>query len=76
MSPTFVEIEEQARRLSADERARLAEALLESLRETPLAEIEAAWEREIEERVTAFDSGESSTVSAEEVFADARRLTH
>ena len=59
---------------SPEERAYLAEALLESLREAPLGEIEAAWEREIEERVAAFDRGELVTHSAEEVFAEARRL--
>jgi putative addiction module component (TIGR02574 family) len=61
-------------RLSADERARLVEILLESLREAPLAEIEAAWDREIAERVAAFDRGETETYSADEVFAAARRL--
>lgn len=74
MSLTLAEVEEQARRLSPEERACLAEALLESLREAPLAAIEAAWEREIEERVAAFDRGEHPVFSAEEVFAEARRL--
>jgi hypothetical protein len=41
-----------------------------------LAEIEAAWEREIEKRVNAFDRGESRTDPAEDVFAEARRLTN
>jgi hypothetical protein len=36
--------------LSPDECARLVDVLLASLRETPLAEIGAAWEREVEER--------------------------
>ncbi|MDY0041349.1 MAG: addiction module protein [Desulforhabdus sp.] len=45
MPRSFAEIEEQARLLSADERARLAEILLESLQETPLSEVEAAWQR-------------------------------
>ena len=51
-----------------------AEVLLESLHDTPLLEIESAWDREIEERVAAYDRGEVQTVSAEEVFAEARRL--
>ena len=74
MSATVNELEEQARSLSSDERARLAELLLESLRDAPLAEIEAAWEREIEKRVAAYDRGEVQSYSAEEVFAEARRL--
>jgi putative addiction module component (TIGR02574 family) len=75
MSDTLAAVEAQARMLPAEERARLAEALLESLLEAPQAEIEAAWRHEIEERVETFDRGETRTVSAEDVFAEARRLT-
>lgn len=75
MPNTLKELEAQARSLSPEERARLAESLLESLRDTPLAEIEKAWEVEIAERVAAYDRGELPTFSAESVFAEARRLT-
>ena len=75
MSLTLKELEQQARSLSPEERARLADVLLESLREAPLADIEAAWDREIEERVAAYERGELETFSAEDVFAEARRLT-
>ena len=71
---TLKELEDQARALTAEERAKLAEALLESLRDAPIAEIEAAWEREIESRAAAYDRGELETISAEDVFAEARRL--
>jgi len=74
LSDTLKELEEQAKSLSADERAQLAEALLASLRDAPLADIEAAWEREIEERAAAYDRGELQTISAQDVFAEARRL--
>lgn len=74
MSATLKELEQQARSLSPDERARLADVLLESLRDAPLAEIEATWDREIEERVAAYDRGELETFSAESVFAEARHL--
>ena len=74
MADTLKELEAQARSLSPDERARLAEMLLESLREAPLAEIEKAWEEEIAERAAAYDRGELPTLSAESVFAEARRL--
>jgi putative addiction module component (TIGR02574 family) len=74
MSDTLKELEAQARSLSPEERARLAESLLESLRDAPLAEIEKAWEMEIAERVAAYDRGELPTFSAESVFAEARRL--
>jgi len=74
MSSALKELEKQAKALTAEERAQLAEALLESLRDAPLAEIEAAWDREIEERAAAYDRGELPTISAEDVFAEARRL--
>ncbi len=74
MSITLAEVEQQARMLSPDERARLAEVLLESLRETPLSEIETAWDLEIEERVAAYDRGEVQTYSAEDVFTEAKRI--
>ena len=71
---TLKEIEDQARALTPEERAGLAETLLESLRAAPIAEIEAAWDREIELRAAAYDRGELETISAEDVFAEARRL--
>ena len=74
MSTTLKELEHHARSLSPEERARLADVLLESLRDAPVAEIEAAWDLEIERRVAAFDRGELATFSAEDVFAEARRL--
>ena len=74
MPDTLKELEAQARSLSPEERARLAESLLESLRDAPLAEIEKAWEVEIAERVAAYDRGELPTFSVESVFAEARRL--
>lgn len=64
MPATLKEIEQQVHTLSAEERARLAEVLLESLRESPLADIEAAWEQEIEQRIAAYDRGELQTFSA------------
>lgn len=74
MSITLKELEQQARSLSPAERAQLADVLLDSLRDAPLADIEAAWNLEIGERVAAYDRGELETVSAESVFAEARRL--
>jgi len=71
---TLKELEDQARALTPEERASLAETLLKSLREVSVAEIEAEWGREIESRVAAYDRGELETISAEDVFAEARRL--
>jgi putative addiction module component (TIGR02574 family) len=74
MSASLKQIEEQARALTAEERAQLAESMLESLH-SPLADIEAAWAQEIEQRVAAFDRGEIPAYPAEDVFAEARRMS-
>ena len=73
MLPSLKQMEEQARALSPDDRAKLAQSILESLH-APVAEIEAAWAAEIEKRVAAFDRGEMQSYPAEDVFAEARRL--
>lgn len=65
---------EQGRALPPEERSRLIELLLESLHEPPLSEIEAAWNKEIERRVAAYQRGETQTFPAEDVFAEARRI--
>jgi len=75
MSESLSDLEQQARALSPDDRARLAEVLLESLQGPPLSEIEAAWNREIEERIAAYDRGDLQAFAAEDVFAEARRKT-
>jgi Putative addiction module component. len=72
VTPLLKQIEEQARALSSEDRASLAESMLESLQ--PLnAEIEAAWAEEIEDRVSAFDRGEMASHDGEDVFAEARQ---
>ena len=50
------QIEEQARSLSAEDRAKLAESMLESLH-TSIEEIEAAWSEEIALRIDAVEQG-------------------
>ncbi|MHB1511932.1 MAG: addiction module protein [Acidiferrobacter sp.] len=68
------ELEGIARTLSAKERARLVEVFLESLQDTSAAEVAAAWNREIEARLKAYEHGELESVSAEAVFAEVRLL--
>lgn len=74
MSRHLKQIEEQALALDTEERAQLVDSLLESLL-TSTVSIESAWADEIERRVAAIDRGEVSAYPAEDVFADARRLT-
>ena len=75
MSALLADLEQQACTLLPEERAQLAEVLLESLYDSSLSEIESEWRREIENRVAAFDRGELQTYPAEDVFAEASRMT-
>ena len=74
MPDIVAELAERGRALAPEDRSRLVELLLESLHEPPLPEIEAAWDREIERRVAAYERGEVETFAAEDVFAQARRI--
>ena len=74
MPDVVADLAEQARSLPAEERSRLVDLLLESLHDSPLAEVEAAWATEIERRVAAYERGEVQTYAAEDVFAEARRI--
>lgn len=73
MGSSLKKIEELALGLKAEERAKLAEVMLESLN-APIAEVEAAWAREIEQRVAAYDRGDIQAHPAEDVFAEAKRI--
>lgn len=72
MSTLLTSLEQQARNLAPDERARLAEVLLESLHDSPLGELEAEWEREIVRRVAEIESGPAQLIPISEVLAQAR----
>ena len=73
MGSSLKQVEEQALGLNAEERAKLAETMLESLN-APIAEVEEAWAREIEQRVAAYDRGDIQSHAAEDVFAEAKGL--
>ncbi len=74
MSTLVDELSARAKALSAEDRARLAEELLESLQGETDADAEAAWDREIDRRVAEIESGAARLVPADEVHAEARRL--
>ena len=75
MSILVEELSARAKALSAEDRARLVEELLDSLQgEESDTEAESAWDREIERRVAEIESGAVKLISAEEVHAEARRL--
>ena len=75
MSSLLAELSERARQLPPQERAQLAEGLLESLQEWSSPEVDAAWDAEILKRIGEYERGEAMLLPADEVFAEARRLT-
>ena len=60
--------------LPPEERARLAESLLESLQQEGVAEVEAAWEQEIQARVASYRRGEEEAIDGETVLAELRQI--
>ena len=74
MPDQVIELAERGKALTPGDSSRLVDLLLESLHESPIAEIEAAWEKEIDRRLAEYDRGEVQAIDAEEVFAKARRI--
>jgi putative addiction module component (TIGR02574 family) len=77
MTTLVEELSQRARKLSAEDRARLADDLLASLEAEPMqpqAEVDAAWAQEVSRRADEVRSGRAKTVPADEVYAETRRL--
>jgi putative addiction module component (TIGR02574 family) len=71
MSFTVEQIRGEALRLSAEDRARLARELIESLDEledVDQAAVDAAWAEEVERRLKDFDSGRIEPLDGEQVM--------
>ncbi len=74
MHDQVIELAERGKALTPDERSRLVDILLESLHEPAIAEVDEAWDVEIERRLADYDRGNVKAVDAEEVFAKARSI--
>jgi len=74
MPDQVIELAQRGKALSPEQRSRLVDILLESLHEPAIAEIEAAWEVEIERRLAEYDRGGATSIDAEEVFSKARSI--
>jgi putative addiction module component (TIGR02574 family) len=75
MSSLLDELSKKAKELDLEERAQLAQELLESVELEADAEVQAAWESEIASRIARYERGEAKLFPAAEVFEAARRLT-
>jgi putative addiction module component (TIGR02574 family) len=75
MSTLLDELSKKAQLLAVEERALLAQELLESVEREVDPEVQAAWESEIASRIAKYERGEAKLIPAEDVFAAARRLT-
>jgi len=64
---------EQALKLPVQERAAVAEQLIQSLEPVQEAEVEQAWQQEIQQRISDLDNGVATAIPWEEVQ---RRITH
>lgn len=62
------EIESEARRLPAKDRARLVRLLIATLKIENDGDVEQLWLDEAEKRLAAYRNGETSTHPGEEVF--------
>lgn len=70
MSSQVEVLEAEAMKLTAEERARLADRLIASLSED--AQIEEAWAVEIERRIAEIEAGRAAVVPAAQAIARAR----
>lgn len=67
-------LEREALKLPAEDRARLARELLDSLDELPPKELDRLWLEEASRRAAQIDAGDVELVSSEEVDRKARAL--
>lgn len=74
MEDPVADLVRRARALSAEDRERLVDEVLESLDATAGENLDPSWEAEIARRVGELDAGRVKLVDAAEVFAKARRL--
>ena len=75
MADPVAELVERGKSLSPEDRARLVDLLLETLEDPADPGVEEAWRVELRSRVSAYERGEAILYDADEVIAEATRLT-
>lgn len=74
MTQAVAQILEEAEQLSAQERAELADLIVESLARDIPSDIAEAQITEIRRRITQVEAGEVTLIPGEEAFAHVRRI--
>ena len=74
MPAVLEKVEHDALSLSQDERAFLADRLLNSLSGEALSDVDAAWVQEAERRYVEYQQGKRQPIAAAAVFAEADRM--
>ena len=75
MSALFDELSKKALSLDLEERAQLAQEILESVERDANPQVQQAWVTEIAARIAKYGRGECRLIPAGDVFAAACRLT-
>ena len=75
MTHLLDELSLQAQTLPLEQRAELAQILLESVAKETDPQVQSAWETEVASRIAKYERGEAKLIPASEVFEAARRLT-
>lgn len=70
MNASAAQLTEEALHLPEDQRITLAHKLLSSVEPPETSYVEAAWNSEIQQRLSGFQQGMIKTVPAHEVFAE------
>ena len=74
MNTAVSDVVKHASTLTPAERVAVAEILLESVQSNDDLSVTAAWEAELERRVSEVENGTVTLISSEEVYAEARKL--
>ena len=72
MSTTVEDVEAQALKLSAEDRAELIERLITTV--VPHPPLHPAWEAEIARRIDDLDAGRTKLIPGDQVFAEIRAV--
>lgn len=72
MAMTVEQLEQEAVRLSEDERMELISRISDGIGTGMSPEIERAWEEELKRRIEELDSGKATTCNVDAVLAELR----